>query len=210
MRSREFLIERILNLWTPEERQPYAKQVWDMLLRSYKHKGGFKSASSLEELVNTPGYWKLTRRGDKITSVSIYKKVEHTNNFKGIASASETEFSQPKNRYAATKPGYADYSHMKDADLKTHRSWSEVSAEIEQLLLKSGAKSIPNKFAAILTGKEILKLNPDGIHYTRLIKGEPHEKSIYGFVSLSPSGQAALERSGISLHDLPDNVAARA
>ena len=89
MRSREFLIERILNLWTPEERQPYAKQVWDMLQRSYKKEGGFKSAANLDELVNTPGYWKLTRRGDKITSVNIYKKIANTKNFKGIASATQ-------------------------------------------------------------------------------------------------------------------------
>jgi len=207
MRSREFLIERILNLWTPEERQPYAKQVWDMLQRSYKKEGGFKSAASPEELVNTPGYWKLTRRGDKITSVNIYKKIGKTNNFKGIASATETEFNSEKDRYAATKQGFSDYNQMKAADIKTRRSWSEVSHKIEAMLAKSGAKPIPNKFAAMLTGKEILNLNPDGYHYTRLIQGQPYEKAIYGFIELSPEGQAELERSGISLHDLPDNVA---
>ena len=99
---------------------------------------------------------------------------------------------------------------MKGADIKTRRSWSEVSHKIEALLGKSGAKPVPNKFAAMLTGKKILELNPDGYHYTRLIQGEPFEKVIYGFIDLSPEGEAELEHNGISLHDLPDNVAARA
>jgi hypothetical protein len=70
---------------------------------------------------------------------------------------------------------------------------------------KMGAKPLSNKFAAALTGKEILELNPDGFHYTRLIQGEPHEKIIYGTINLTPELSKTLAAQGIELHTLPDN-----
>jgi hypothetical protein len=167
MRYREFLIERILNLWTPQQKKPYADAVWNMLQRSYKKLGGFKSTSSAEELLTEPGYWKLVVRNGKVTAVNIYKKVPNTDNYKVIASASETEHNPETDTYKASAQGIKDYSMVKDADIRTHRSWSEVSGPAERLLAKSGAQPISNKFANLLTGKEILARNPDGIHYTR-------------------------------------------
>ena len=43
-----------------------------------------------------------------------------------------------------------------------------------------GAKPICNLNAEQLTGKKILNLNNDNIHYTRLIMGSPYQKSLYG------------------------------
>lgn len=209
MRFREFLIERILNLWTPQQKKPYADVVWDMLQRSYKKLGGFKSATSAEELLTEPGYWKLVVRSGKVTAVNIYKKVPNTENYKVIASASETDHNPETDTFKASAQGIKDYSMVKDADIRTNRSWSEVSGPAERLLSKSGAKAISNKFANLLTGKEILARNPDGIHYTRDIHGEPHEKVIYGYAKLSPAGQDALVKMGIGINDLPSNVAAQ-
>ena len=206
MRYKEFLIERVLNLHTPEEKMPYAKQVWDMLQRSYQKIGGFKSAANLEELVNEPGYWKVVRRGDKITAVNIYKKSPKTKTYKVIASATETDFDTAKERYKATSQGLSDYEMMKKADVKMQRSWAEVSGPAEILMKRSGAKPIPNKYAEFLTGKKIVDLNSDGYHYTRLIHGEPHEKIMYGFVKLSDTGRKELMSKGLDLKDLPPNL----
>jgi hypothetical protein len=74
------------------------------------------------------------------------------------------------------------------------------------LLKRAKAQPIPNSFAATLTGKEILELNPDGFHYTRLISGHPHEKIIYGFVNLDPGTAAKLELQGVDLQKLPSNI----
>lgn len=206
MRYREFLIERVVNLHSTDEKMAYADEVWDMLQRSYKKMGGFKSAGSPEELANEPGYWKVVRRGDKITAVGIYKKSPQTNNFKAIASATETELNPETGEYKATAQGLKDYNMVKSADVKLNRSWAEVSGPAEKIMIRSGAKPVENKYAEFLTGKKIVDLNPDGYHYTRLIQGEPHEKVIVGFINLSPEGAEELSKRGIDLQELPSNI----
>jgi hypothetical protein len=208
MRYHQLLVEKILNLHTSEEKMKYADKIWDMLQRSYKKMGGFKSANSPEELANDPGYWKLVRRGSHITALGVYKKVPNTNNFKMIASATETE-PDTEGGYKATEQGKKDYHMLKNDDIKTKRAWTEVSGPAEKLMLKAGAKPIDNKYAEFLTGKKILDLNPDGYHYTRLIQGEPHEKIIVGFVHLSPQGKEKLTSLGFDLKNLPDNISSK-
>jgi len=208
MRYHQLLVEKVLNLHTPEEKMKYADKIWDMLQRSYKKIGGFKSANSAEELANDLGYWKVVRRGDHITALGVYKQVSNTDNFKMIASATETELN-PEGEYKATAQGLKDYNMLKKDDIKTKRAWAEVSGPAEKLMLKAGAKPIDNKYAEFLTGKKILDLNTDGYHYTRLIQGEPHEKIIVGFVKLSPQGKEKLSNLGFDLKNLPDNIASK-
>jgi len=208
MRYHQLLVEKVLNLHTPEQKMKYADKIWDMLQRSYKKIGGFKSANSAEELANDLGYWKVVRSGDHITALGVYKQVSNTDNFKMIASATETELN-PEGEYKATAQGLKDYNMLKKDDIKTKRAWAEVSGPAEKLMLKAGAKPIDNKYAEILTGKKILDLNPDGYHYTRLIQGEPHEKIIVGFVKLSPNGKEKLSNLGFDLKHLPDNIVSK-
>jgi hypothetical protein len=206
MKSTEFLTERILNLWSPEQKAKYADVVWDTLNRSYQKMGGFKSAANIEELIDTPGLWKLVQRGDTITALGIYKPVEKTNNMKSIAAATETELDPEKNIYVATTQGKKDLMMIKSEDIRLNRSWVEVSGPAEKLMLKMGAKPVPNKFAEFLTGKKVLDLNSDGFHYTRLIQGEPHEKLIAGFINLSPEGEAQLRSMGLDPKEIPGNM----
>jgi hypothetical protein len=206
MKSTEFLTERILNLWSPEQKAKYADVVWDTLNRSYQKVGGFKSAANIEELIDTPGLWKLVQRGDTITALSIYKPIEKTNNMKGIAAATETELDPGTNKYVATAQGKKDLMMIKSEDIRLNRSWVEVSGPAEKLMLKMGAKPVPNKFAEFLTGKKLLELNSDGFHYTRLIQGEPHEKLIVGFINLSPEGEAQLRSMGLDPKEIPGNI----
>ena len=94
---------------------------------------------------------------------------------------------------------------MKDEDIIHRRAWSEVSGAPEKLMAKAGAKAVPAMYAGILTGKEILDINPDGYHYTRLIMGNPYEKIIYGWINVNAELAAKLQAAGIQLHDLPEN-----
>lgn len=206
MRYQEILNERVVNLHTPDEKMRYAKPVWDMLSHSYQKMGGFKSANSPEELANEPGYWKLVRRGDRITALAIYKQVPKTRNFKLIASAAETELDPTTGQYRTTTQGLRDYGMVKSSDIAMKRSWAEVSGPAERIMIKSGAKPISNRYAEFLTGKNILALDPDGFHYTRLIQGEPKQKMIIGFIDLSPQGRADLAASGLDIQDLPPNI----
>jgi hypothetical protein len=203
MKSHEFLTERVLNLHTPEDKAKYADQVWDLLRKSYANLGGFKSAANKEELVATPGYWKVIKRGKKITAVNLYRKIPQTSTFKVYASGAETELDPKTQEYRVTEQGKKDYISIKKADITQKRSWAEVSGPAAAFVKRLGAKPIPNKYAGALTDKAILALDPDGIHYTRLIMGEPHVKAMYGFVGLTPEQKKSLEIKGLEIHDLP-------
>lgn len=203
MRAQEFLIERILNLHTAEQKTKYADQVWDLLQKSYLKLGGFKSAANKEELITVPGYWKLVKRGDRITAANLYKKIPQTQTFKVYASGTETYLDPDEQKYHATEQGKRDYTSIKKADVTQKRSWAEVSGPAEAFAKRSEGKPIPNKYAGYLTGKEILDLNSDGYHYTRLIQGKPHEKIIYGFATMTSKQEKALKNSGLEINDLP-------
>ncbi len=192
MKISHILTEHFVNLITPAEKAPFKDQVWDILQTAYAGIGGFKGAENAEELASTPGLWKLSRRNGKIVTVAVYKDVHGR---KSIASGTDGSIE-----------GRRDFHNIKNADLNMKRMWVEASGAIEHILKKSNAKTIPNRFAGILTGKEILNLNPDGVHYTRLIAGHPYEKIIFGTVDASPELQQLLIKHGFPLHELPDNI----
>jgi hypothetical protein len=177
--------------------------VWELLQKAYEKMGGFKSAANKEELIANPGYWKVVKRGGKITAVNLYRKIPQTSTFKVYASGAEAELDPETNKYRATTQGKHDYMQIKKADVTQKRSWAEVSGPAEKLAIRNGAKPIPNKYAGALTDKAILSLDPDGIHYTRLIMGELHKKAMYGFVGLTPEQKKSLENKGLEIHDLP-------
>ena len=186
----DLLNEHIVNLRTPAEKRAYADRVWELLQQSYSSIGGFKSASSPEELVADSGLWKLVTRNGELTAVNVYK-----DSFGRKAIASGTN---------GTPQGRVDYRMVKDEDFKLKRAWAEVSGAVERIMVKNGGRPIPAKYAEILTGKKVLEIDDDGAHYTRLIAGHPHEKVIYGFVNLSSADVANFEALGIDVQQLPD------
>ena len=192
MRANEIIIERVINAFSNDLKSRYADEIWDIMEKSYASIGGFQSASSTDELINDTGLWKLVRRGDKITAAIIYKD-KHGR--KAIAMGTDGSIQ-----------GKRDYFMLTGDDVKLGRSWAEVSGAPEKIMARMGAEPIPAKYANLLTGKEILAVNPDGIHYTRLIAGHPHEKAIYGVAELEPAAANLLKNNGINLQDLPKNV----
>lgn len=192
MKITELLLERVRNAFTDAEKQKYGPQVWEILQKSYASlPGGFGTASSLEELIQTSGLWKIVIRDGKVSSVNIYRD-QHGR--KSIASGTD-----------GTTQGKKDFLMIKHADVNLKRAWAEVSGAPEKILTRMGATPIPNKYAALLTGKEILELNDDGFHYTRLIAGEPHEKIMLGFVKVDQELLYKIDKAGIKLQSLPDN-----
>lgn len=190
MKLEEILVERVVNAFDAADKKKYATQVWDMLQVAYG--GDFRSAANKEELIDDSGLWKLVFRAGKLTAVNVYKD---SHGRKSIASATDK-----------TTQGKRDYIMMKNDDVKFERAWGEVSGAPEAIMKKSGLKPVPNKFAHALTGKEILSLNDDGFHYTRMIGGHPEEKIIYGAPQLDDKLKAKLKDAGISLKELPTNI----
>lgn len=192
MKYSELIQERVFNAFDSANKLKYGQQVWDVLQKSYSSlPGGFGTASSLDELIEKSGLWKIVVRNGEVTAVNIYKDQFGR---KSIASGTN-----------GSVQGKKDFMMLKDADVKYKRAWAEVSGAPEKILARLGAKPIPAKFAPILTGKEILEFNPDEYHYTRLIAGDPHEKIIFGFVNLTTELVSHLNDIGIEPQSLPDN-----
>lgn len=179
------LLEHYVNLLTREDKEKYVDQVWDMLQKAYEPIGGFKSAADKDDLIGS-SIWKLIRKGGKIVSVAIYKDQFGR---KSIAIATD-----------GTPEGKAELIKLKSEDFKLQRAWCEASGKAETLLVKTGAKPLSNKLAAKLTRKEILGYDVDGVHYTRLIQGEPHVKAIYGFPEMTDEMKAELEKNDLELN----------
>lgn len=190
MRAKELLIERVLNIHDSKGKRIVADTVWDMLQQSYANvPGGFRTADTIDELINKSSLWKVVTRGGKITAVTIYKDQFGR---KSIASCTD-----------GTPQGKKDYAMIRSDDHTLQRAWAEVSGAPEHIMRKNGATPILAKFAHILTKRKILSYNEDGFHYTRLIGGEPHEKIIYGSVKFTEDEVVQLAAEGISLHELP-------
>lgn len=192
MNLNQILSEHFVNLHTTDQKEQYKDQVWELLQAAYAPIGGYKGAVNADELAQTPGLWKLSRRNGKIVAAAIYKD---THGRKTIAVGTD-----------GSQAGKRDFHIIKNEDLKHKRMWVEASGAIERVFQKANAITIPNKFAGILTGKEILELNPDGVHYTRLIGGYPYEKIIFGFVDLSDDLYMKIQNAGLPLHELPENI----
>ena len=180
------LFEHVVNLHTTEDKEKYIDAVWDMLQAAYAGIGGFKSATSKEDLIQNTSIWKLVRRGGKLVSVGIYRDLHGR---KSIAIATD-----------GTMQGKKDIMKLKDDDLKLQRAWCECSGAAEALMKRAKAVPLDNKLAAKLTGKEIIGYDVDGVHYTRLIQGEPHVKVIYGFPQISDELKAELAKSNLFLN----------
>lgn len=192
MLIREVITEHVVNLHTRAQKMRYLDTVWDLLQRSYAKLGGVKGVSSPQDLLDTPGIWKLVRRNGRIVTAMIYKdKLGRKTVVTGTDGSPE---------------GIAGWKEIKTTDAKMQRAWAEVSGAPERIISKDPyAKKIANKFAAVLTGKEILNLNPDGFHYTRLIDGTPVEKVIYGTVYLDAEAIQHFHSLGIEFKDLAAN-----
>ena len=193
MRANEILIERILNLHDSSSKLKVASQVWDILQKSYSTvPGGFGTAATVEELISKSSMWKIVTRSGRITAVFIYRDQYGR---KSIASGTD-----------GTAQGKLDYRMLRNEDVAQNRAWCEVSGAPEKMFHRMGCKPIPAKYAHILTRKEIIAVNDDGFHYTRLIAGEPHEKIIFGAIKLTPAEIKELTAAGIRLHDLPHSL----
>jgi len=164
----EFINEHFVNVYDKADMIKYAKEIWDMLIASYANvPGGFLSATSPEHLAKKLGFMKLIRRDGKIVAGHLYKD-KHGR--KAIALFTD-----------GTPLGKKEIRGLLSDDMRLGRAWLEVSGAAEHIIAKSGEKPVPNTRAAELTGKEIISLNPDGVHYTRLIGGFEHEKIIFGY-----------------------------
>lgn len=166
------LNERFITVTNNNDMSRYIDIVWDMLQDAYKDIGGFLTAKTKLELIKKSSLWKLVRRNNKIVAVAIYTSKKAGRKLIAVACDGTID---GKN---------ALYSIIKE-DIKMmnqRQAWAEVSGKMEHLYNKFGGIIVPSKYIQdILSDKEIFNRKDDG-HYSRNIKGEPHEKIIYGWI----------------------------
>jgi hypothetical protein len=159
--------ESFINLFN-DDMYKYKDEVWDILQTSYKSIGGFLSADSVEDLINKSWLWKLVRKENRIVTAIIYKNDKGRKLIGGGSDGSDI--------------GKQMLFKVLQDDIKLvdRKMWTEVSGALENKMLKFGGIPIPNIKAKELLNKEIISLNDDGYHYTRLIAGVLKEKMIIG------------------------------
>lgn len=165
--SKNLLTERYVNLFK-DDLKKYIDEVWDILQSSYKSlEGGFATAATKEQLIEKTWLTKCVRKDGKIIACKLY-----SDKFGRKSIAGGTD---------GTIEGKKALFKICDDDVSMKKAWGEVSGKMELVMTKSGAIPISNIYAAQLTKKPILSYNPDGIHYTREIGGQPHEKVIFAY-----------------------------
>lgn len=181
---KQFIAERVVNIGVGDDpqhelRQRHADQIHNILQRSYSTvKGGYgmwgsgtpdESDAIYADIHNPEHIIKATKRGDRITTVNIYKKTPYGR--KSIASGTD-----------GTREGKADFLKNKGEDIqRTERNvYGEVSGAPEAVMTKLGAPVVPiPNVKKILKGKRIHP-EPDNQHYRRILGGEMMRKIMVG------------------------------
>lgn len=117
LESQVVLHESVINL-LPKDiflKKKYASEVYAIIQNSYSTLGGIKGTgfASPEDMINTIPFWKIVKRGDEITAVVMYKSKSGRKRVAGGTNG--------------TSQGKLDYKMISREELKTSRSWGEVS-----------------------------------------------------------------------------------
>lgn len=167
MRASELLYERVINAMSKEQKEQLIDNVWDLINQTYKAIGRNIEGFSKDNLVNTPGIWKIIKRDNKLVAGILYK-----------------DYYGRKIRLVfqdRTAAGKAELKKLLSDDIKFGRSWLEVSGPLEKVLLDLGMKHIPSKNAEKYLKANIKSFHADGIHYDREVRpGEIKTQSLMG------------------------------
>ena len=163
MRFEQVLNERFVNVFTPEDKKVYMDQVWELLELTYAEIGGLMGAGK-ENLISTPGIWKLVRKDNKIVAGILYRDMTG----RKIRLVLHDNSQQGKDWVKKI---------IKD-DIALGRSWGEVSGALEKVMMKLGAKPVSNMKAEEILGQPVKELHQDGYHYTRDVGGGVEKEQV--------------------------------
>lgn len=163
MKFDQLLNERFVNVFTPEDKQKYMDELWELLELTYAEIGGLMGASK-SDLISAPGIWKLVRKEGKIIAGILYRDLAG----RKIRLVLHNNSEQGKDWVKKI---------IKD-DIALGRSWGEVSGALEKVMMKLGAKPISNVHAEEVLGQPVKDLHKDGFHYTRDVGGGVEKEQI--------------------------------
>lgn len=160
-----------LTLREPAEKRAFQQAVWDLLAVAYREVEGGLYYADLDEMVNTTSEWQLALADGQLIAVVLFKAK------KGRKMVAFGATADPALRNKLGKQALAD---MISSQLGS--AWLEVSEKAERFVMGLGGARylIDNRWAAKLTGKPLLGLCDDGVHYIREICGFAKRKIIVG------------------------------
>ena len=171
MKFKQFINEKFVNLFKPEEKEQYAQVVWDILQLSYKDIGGLKGSgfSSKEDMIKSINMWKLAKSEGKVVACLLWKE---SNGRKLVAFGYDKS---PEGKVLL-------YKLFKD-ELKSDRAYGEIShgaLAMAKRLLGDELYShlIPSDKVGDVLKKDISP--QDDYHYKRKIGDEEITKVMYG------------------------------
>ena len=168
---REYLItEHFVNCKTSEDMNKYAKEVWDILVDSYKYCGGMAGMDSVEQLIDETTFWKLVRKGGKIIACTVY--TDKRGGRKACYAGTN-----------GTEEGVLGLKKIMQEDnlLPDRQAWGEFSGKAVSTMFNQGAMPVKAEIAKeIMKDKEFIEIKPDGYYYKRMIGGHPHTKLMMG------------------------------
>ena len=167
------LEERFYHPKTVSEKEKWLDEVWDILVTGYEPIGGLKGVDR-EDLMHDEYMWKIVLRKGRVSAVAVYR-ISPAGDRKAVCASCDL-----------TPQGKNDLRMIMREDVKMgdRHVWAELSGAPEHMSKKAGMNVIPNDAAEEILnarGKKIVSKNPDGVHYTRIIGGEPHEKALMGY-----------------------------
>jgi hypothetical protein len=172
-----FLTERWLNLFTPEEKEKYVDEVWDILQASYAYAGGMKGNGfqSKETMINKIPFWKLHKIGGKIVTVAMYKDKDGRKKIAGGVLHN-------------SKEGMLSYKESMLQDLE--RSYFEVSDRAFGFIKKHlGPNYLEKAIPVSIVKRKLIDdviIPIDDYFYKRKIGGEWITKIMMGNPNASP------------------------
>jgi hypothetical protein len=175
----QYLTERFITTQDSSAKEKHLPDLIDHYKKSYSNLdggyGGHGAGTDREhhaivsDIMNPHHIVKIHKKDGKVLSSTIYKK-QHGR--KMIAASTN-----------GTTEGKHSLMGVLSDDHTQKRAWGELSGALAHVAKKHGWPNVHNSQAGSLTGKEILRHDPNGEHYDRLIGGERHTKSIHGHPS---------------------------
>lgn len=187
MRAREILTERYFNAIELEDKKKYAKEIWDMLQRSYAPIGGVHGNGfhNIDDMVKSNHMFKVGIRNGKPVMAAIYKNKDGGRKKVALGTDGSDE-------------GIALARDSLKAEFTTGRAFGEISGPVMGAVKKMIAPEVlltflvPASEVSAMIGKEITPgagadmrtagendpYNP--YYYQRRIGGEMHTKVAYG------------------------------
>lgn len=163
-----FLAEKYDNVFSVEQKEKYADQVWEILVQSYKPIGGLKKIKNKEDMIKDFPMWKVARRKDSVLAVIIYK--DKGDGRKLVAVGTD-----------GTKEAKDMLHNMMEQEFT--RSFFEVSGPLLKFLNKHFPQLVKQYTISPERAEEIIgkPVSPtEGGMYKRVIGGDIMEKMMLG------------------------------